>query len=76
MSSDPIIEVCHGPECSDCGGRELYKELQELGLNPIIGDCRNQCPHAPMSLINNRMISHTTILKVENRINDLKNTEV
>jgi len=66
--SGPVIEVCFGPECSDCGGRELAGELEALGLNVIEGDCRDQCPNAPLVLVDNRMITRATARKVEERV--------
>ena len=67
----PTIEVCHGPECSDCGGRALSEQLQALGLHTIAGDCRDQCPHAPLVLVDNRMITLATAQKVQDRVKDL-----
>jgi len=60
----PSIEVCHGPQCSDFGGRELSKELDTLGIKNSTGDCRSQCPHAPVVFINDRMITKATIGKI------------
>ena len=34
---EPMIEVCHGPECSDLGGRGLSGELEALGLKSCVG---------------------------------------
>ena len=65
------IEVCHGPQCSDLGGRALSEELEANGMKPIIGDCRGQCPNAPLVLIDNRMICNTNLKKVLNRIDDI-----
>jgi NADH:ubiquinone oxidoreductase subunit E len=70
----PFIEVCFGPECSDCGGRELAAELQALGLDIIEGDCRDQCPNAPLVLVDNRMITHASVEKIQTRIRDLQET--
>ncbi|MDX8388707.1 MAG: (2Fe-2S) ferredoxin domain-containing protein [Ghiorsea sp.] len=58
------IEVCYGPECSDVGGRRLTEELEGLGLKSRMGDCRNQCPNAPLVLVNNKMIVNATADKV------------
>ena len=69
---EPGIEVCFGPECSDCGGRELAQELEALGLKTFAGDCRSQCPNAPMVLVENRMITHATAQKVQDRVKDLR----
>ena len=69
---EPSIEVCFGPECSDCGGRELAGELQALGLQIIEGDCRDQCPNAPLVLVDNRMITHADLEKVQARISALQ----
>jgi len=65
----PTIEVCFGPQCSDCGGRELAEELQAAGYRSKAGDCRNQCPHAPLVLVDERMIAKATKQKVLERLN-------
>ncbi|RLL54325.1 (2Fe-2S) ferredoxin domain-containing protein [Mariprofundus sp. EBB-1] len=65
------IEVCHGPQCSDIGGRALSEELEANGMKSIIGDCRGQCPNAPLVLVDNRMICNATVEKVRNRIDDI-----
>lgn len=62
-SKEPTIEVCHGPKCSDFGGRELSKELDALGIESSAGDCRSQCPHAPVVFINDRMVTKATVEK-------------
>lgn len=67
----PIIEVCHGPKCSDFGGRELSKELDALGIESTAGDCRSQCPHAPVVFIQDRMTIKADIEKVSDRIQQL-----
>jgi len=68
----PVIEVCFGPECSDCGGRELAEELQALGLNVVEGDCRDQCPNAPLALVDNRMITFASVQKVRDWMKTLE----
>jgi len=68
----PTIEVCFGPECSDLGGRELAQELNALGLKTFEGDCRDQCPNAPLVLVDNRMITDATVEKVLTRVKDLQ----
>jgi NADH:ubiquinone oxidoreductase subunit E len=66
MSKDrePVIEVCHGPECSDLGGRALSDELHALGIPTIAGDCRSQCPNAPLVLVDKRMVTNATVEKI------------
>ncbi len=66
------IEVCHGPQCSDEGGRVLSRELEARGLKPCAGDCRSQCPNAPLVLVANRMITKATVEKVLARLNTLQ----
>ncbi|PIW51448.1 MAG: hypothetical protein COW18_00995 [Zetaproteobacteria bacterium CG12_big_fil_rev_8_21_14_0_65_54_13] len=68
----PVIEVCHGPQCSDLGGRALSAELEACGLAVIAGDCRNQCPHAPAALVDNSMISRATAQKIQDKIASLQ----
>jgi len=68
---EPSIEVCHGPQCSDVGGRILSEELETNGMQLIIGDCRGQCPNAPLVLVDNRMICHATADKVLTRVADI-----
>lgn len=58
------IEVCFGPNCSDRGGRELAAELNAQGVRCVTGNCRSQCPNAPLVLVNNRMITQATVAKV------------
>jgi len=69
---EAIIEVCYGPECSDCDGRELAEELKALGLNVVEGDCRDQCPNAPLVYVNNRMVVEATPERVQNKIQALQ----
>jgi len=70
-TKQPSIEVCHGPQCSDVGGRILTEELAENGMQLIMGDCRGQCPNAPLVLVDNRMICHATAEKVKTRVDDI-----
>jgi len=72
VAAAPVIEVCHGPQCSDFGGRALSAELEACGLHVIAGDCRNQCPHAPAVLVDNSMISRATVQKVQDKIASLQ----
>jgi len=74
-SKVPTIEVCHGPECSDCGGRELADEIEALGLKTFAGDCRDQCANAPLVLVNNRMITDATAQKILDRVKALYDNE-
>jgi len=67
----PTIEVCFGPQCSDAGGRALADELNTLGLKCSVGDCRNQCPHAPVVLVDDRMVTKATAGKVMDRVKAL-----
>ncbi|MDQ6992025.1 MAG: (2Fe-2S) ferredoxin domain-containing protein [Mariprofundus sp.] len=62
------IEVCHGPQCSDYGGRKLSEELAAMGLDAVAGDCRSQCPNAPVVFVENRMITKATASKVDERV--------
>jgi len=64
----PVIEVCYGPQCSDRGGRELAGELKALGHACVVGDCRNQCPHAPLVLVDGWMITKATTQKVVDKL--------
>jgi len=68
MQEQPIVEVCFGPECSDCGGRELAQELEAEGIAITIGDCRDQCPNACLVLVNNRMVVEATVARVKAKI--------
>jgi len=67
-SGEPSIEVCYGPECSDCDGRELAEALQALGLHVVVGDCRDQCPNAPLAYVNNSMVVDATVARVQSKI--------
>ena len=62
------IEVCFGPQCSDMGGRELASTLEAQGIACVMGDCRSQCPNAPVVLVDNRMITHATLQKVQQKM--------
>lgn len=64
----PRIEVCHGPKCSDFGSRELSQALDALGIANCAGDCRSQCPHAPVVFIDDRMVTRASAEKVLDRI--------
>lgn len=68
----PTIEVCHGPKCSDDGGRSLSLELEAIGLKSFAGDCRDQCPNSPMVLVDKRMITNATLQKIQTRLQDLQ----
>ncbi|OIP99330.1 MAG: hypothetical protein AUK35_08245 [Zetaproteobacteria bacterium CG2_30_46_52] len=72
----PDIEVCYGPECSDVGGRRLTEALAACGLKSRMGDCRNQCPNAPLVLVNKRMIDHATVEAVVTRVQSIQAGEV
>ncbi len=67
-----VIEVCYGPECSDCDGRELAEELKLLGLNVVVGDCRDQCPNAPLVYVDNRMVVYATPERVDDKVQALQ----
>jgi len=64
IKKQPKIEVCFGPECSDHGSRELAAELQAMGLKTIMGDCRSQCPNAPLVLVAKQGLVNATVEKV------------
>lgn len=70
-AGQPVIEVCYGPECSDCGGRELGRDIEARGFAILEGDCRDQCPNAPLVLVDNRMITDATTNKVLTRVQDI-----
>jgi len=40
-------------------------------LKYVEGDCRDQCPNAPLVLVDNRMITHATVRKVQDRLQEL-----
>lgn len=69
-SGTATIEVCFGPQCSDRGGRELAEELQADGYRCVAGDCRNQCPHAPLVLVDGWMVTKATAEKVQKRVEE------
>jgi len=66
------IEVCYGPECSDYGSRELAAELKAMGLTTIMGDCRSQCPNAPLVLVAKQGIVDATVEKVLAKIEQVQ----
>ncbi|MDQ7004579.1 MAG: (2Fe-2S) ferredoxin domain-containing protein [Ghiorsea sp.] len=72
MTKQPSIEVCFGPECSDKGGRELAKALQDLGHNIVMGDCRSQCANSPLVLVANQSVVNATCKKVLLKIKNLE----
>jgi len=72
ITQELIIEVCYGPECSDCDGRKLAGKLELLGLNVVVGDCRDQCPNAPLAYVNNQMVVHATLERVQDKIQALQ----
>jgi len=71
-NESPNIEICYGPQCSDDGGRELADELKAMGITSSMGDCRDQCPNAPMVLVNNRMICQASLKKVLAKIEEFQ----
>ncbi len=71
-NAETTLEVCFGPECSDCDGRELFEELKLQGLNVVIGDCKDQCPNAPLVYVNNRMVVYATPDRVQDKIRALQ----
>ena len=72
---DLEIEVCFGPECSDLGGRELAQQLKEAGYPIVMGDCRSQCPNAPLVLVNRKMVVKADFEKVISKIKELSGSE-
>lgn len=69
-AKEPSIEVCFGPQCSDFGSRELSEKLQALGIKSCVGNCRSQCPNAPLVLVNHRAIIHATVEKIQDRLKE------
>jgi len=45
-------------------------------LKSRMGDCRNQCPNAPLVLVNKRMIDHATVEAVVTRVQSIQAGEV
>lgn len=75
MIEQPKIEVCFGPDCSDKGGRELAKALQDLGHKIIMGDCRSQCANSPLVLVANQGVVNATCEKVLAKIKKTQNND-
>jgi len=70
-SNETVIEVCHGPVCSDLGSSLLTREFAEKGVNVIAGNCRGLCPKAPLVHIDNSTIFEATSEKVQTRLEEI-----
>jgi len=53
----------------------MGEQLKTLGYTVVDGDCRDQCPNAPMVLVDNRMITDASMEKILNRIESLQASE-
>ncbi|RMH60476.1 MAG: (2Fe-2S) ferredoxin domain-containing protein [Zetaproteobacteria bacterium] len=45
---NPSLGVCLGPECSQCGGPELFRQLRALGAEVQRLPCQGLCHEAPV----------------------------
>lgn len=62
------IEICHGPRCTDYGGKILLAELQSLGVDARTGDCRSLCPYSPVVHVNEKFIPRATADEIIGRL--------
>ncbi len=68
LSDNSLIEVCQGPECSQCGGPELLAELNMLGIAAQAGHCQGLCHEAPMVRIGERALADACVDKIIARL--------
>jgi NADH:ubiquinone oxidoreductase subunit E len=64
------IEVCHGPRCSDYGGKALRKDLRANGIDSCMVLCQSLCTYSPVVKIDGNIMLHVTtedILKTIDR---------
>ena len=71
-NQQPEIEICFGPECGEGGGYKLAKDLADIGIKTVIGDCRNQCPNACLAYVDNKMVVEATVERVQAKINEIQ----
>jgi len=58
------IAVCHGPRCSDYGGRALAEQLMKQDMAFEILDCQSLCPHFPIVRIDGAVLHRASLEKV------------
>jgi len=59
------IEICHGQNCRDYGGKALAAELDNMTIAYAVIPCRSLCPHAPVVFIDNRLRLKVTAAELE-----------
>ncbi|PIW45907.1 MAG: hypothetical protein COW18_11030 [Zetaproteobacteria bacterium CG12_big_fil_rev_8_21_14_0_65_54_13] len=54
------IGVCHGPRCSDYGGRTLAETLEARGVSCEQLACQSLCTYAPTARVDGVAVLHAT----------------
>lgn len=52
ISKQRLIGVCHGPRCSDYGGRALAERFKQTEIPFERLECQSLCPHSPVVRVN------------------------
>lgn len=55
-----MIEVCHGPRCSEYGGRGILRILKKNDFESHTSPCQSLCPYSPVVRIDGKAIIHAT----------------
>ncbi|MDQ6988245.1 MAG: (2Fe-2S) ferredoxin domain-containing protein [Mariprofundaceae bacterium] len=58
------IQICHGQNCADSGGKSLAKDLAERGLLFEKTACRSLCTYAPVVFLGGRLNMRVTVEEI------------
>jgi len=64
VSQQRLIGVCHGPRCSDYGGKALAEQLEAANIPFEILDCQSLCPHSPVVRVDGVVKLKANVAKV------------
>jgi len=64
------VGVCHGPRCSDSGGRVLAETLEAHGVicEPLA--CQSLCTYAPTARVHGIAVLHATAERIALRLQE------
>ncbi|WP_040881390.1 hypothetical protein [Mariprofundus ferrooxydans] len=63
-----VIGVCHGPRCSDYGGRRLAAGLKDRGITCELLPCQSLCTYAPVVRVHGIATLHATLERIDNQL--------